>query len=1072
MAKTTPNLLTDLRERVLARCNTEEELRTLCADLGVNYDDLPAQGRANKARELVACLERLSRIPDLEALLARPRPLTTQVIEDYLAALREYCANLPYLTLHDIRPPRTLDEVYVPLKARPQPRKETEDEDLAGLRVPTYPSGLTRDLPGLDRGEPLSIAEVMRRRQPPHVLILGKPGAGKSTLLRQLAERAWDAPAQVGLDAPHLPILVPLRRLAGSEGSLETRLNRALTAELTLAQDLPQGFFSDWPRQTGARWLILLDALDEVPAGERARLLQSLRGLLKSDEPSRIVITSRPSGYAQGELDDRRLVHYDLLSFTSAQTGEFARKWFGDDQLPESCELSGSSKVEHFLRELERVRAGDLRGTPLLLTIAAKVYLERGTLPERRSALYGQFVEIWLSEAEQRGLNDQLGERLAAPVDLYVARLAHLALRLTEQPGQADLETLAALVAEHLQSQEGFTRLHAETYSRQFVQVMARRSGVFTRRGDAFDFIHPTFREYLAAWAVVRESRRDGGYDLEQVWRRAVSRWADDNWREVALFALSLLSDGGQDVTALVSRVWQEKDGLHFAGAALAEQVRVDESLSDGIIDGLIAGARSEEPWESWHALSTLGELRSYPRAGDKLLALARDEEVNGRVRVDASAALGKLGRADDAAPILLALARGEKVDDRVRLYAAEALGQLGQADEAAPILLALARDEKMNIGARWHAAVALGQFGRADDLLALACDEKADEAVRGRAAVALGQLGWGNEAALILLALARDESGDVGVCADATAALGELGRADDLLALMHDEKVNADVRAHAAAALGQLGRADEAAPILLTLARDEKVDEWLHVRAAETLGELGGADEAAPILLALARNERVEAWVRERAAKALGELGCAAEAAQAWLALARDEKVKTQARKRAIAALGELGRADDLLALARDEKADVDARVEAAKALGELRRADDLLALACNERVEAWVRECAAAALGKLGRAGEAASILLALARDEKVNAWVRERAAEALGELGRAGEATPILQALARDEKVGEWVRACAAAALGQFADAHVLPALEQVVHEGKSEHVRHAVQRAIEQIRRRMG
>jgi len=346
MAETTPNLLTDLRERVLARCSTEEELRTLCADLGVNYDDLPAQGRANKARELVACLERLSRIPDLEALLARPRPRTTQAIEDYLAGLREYCANLPYLTLHDIRPPRTLDEVYVPLKARPQPRKEREDEDLAGLPgVPTYPSGLTRDLPGLDRGEPLSIAEVMRRREPPHVLILGEPGAGKSTLLRQLAERAWDAPRQIGLDAPHLPILVPLRRLAGAEGSLEARLNRALTAELALAQDLPQGFFAGWPRQTGANWLILLDALDEVPAGERARLMQSLKAMLKSDEPSRIVITSRPSGYAQGELDDRRLVHYDLLPFTPAQTGEFARNWFGDDQLPESSQLSGSSKV-------------------------------------------------------------------------------------------------------------------------------------------------------------------------------------------------------------------------------------------------------------------------------------------------------------------------------------------------------------------------------------------------------------------------------------------------------------------------------------------------------------------------------------------------------------------------------------------------------------------------------------------------------------------------------------------------------------------------------------------------------
>ena len=55
-------LLLALREQLLARCNTEEELKTLCADLDVNYDDLPAQGREAKAREFVAWLDRHDRI--------------------------------------------------------------------------------------------------------------------------------------------------------------------------------------------------------------------------------------------------------------------------------------------------------------------------------------------------------------------------------------------------------------------------------------------------------------------------------------------------------------------------------------------------------------------------------------------------------------------------------------------------------------------------------------------------------------------------------------------------------------------------------------------------------------------------------------------------------------------------------------------------------------------------------------------------------------------------------------------------------------------------------------------------
>jgi tetratricopeptide (TPR) repeat protein len=403
-----------------------------------------------------------------------------QAVEDYLAALREYCANLPYLTLHDIRPPKTLDEVYVPLKARPQPRKDDKQGREKEERQERDEERVMREF---GRSEPLSIAEVMQKREQSHVLILGEPGAGKSTLLRQLAERAWDAPEKIGLDTRYLPILVPLRRLASAEGSLEDRLNRALTAELMLTQELPKGFFTDWPAQTDAKWLVLLDALDEVPADERARLMQWLKGMLNTVGQSCIVITSRPSGYSQGELDDKLFGHYDLLSFTPEQTGEFAHKWFSD-------------KAEDFLKELERVRAGALRGTPLLLTIAAKVYLEKGTLPERRSGLYGQFVDIWLAEAEQRGLKAELGERMCKVTKFALARLA---LAMTEQPSQVSQAMLEHVAATYLHDALLLSDDEAGTDAAKLIEVLSRRSGVFTHQGGMYDFIHSTFREYFTA---------------------------------------------------------------------------------------------------------------------------------------------------------------------------------------------------------------------------------------------------------------------------------------------------------------------------------------------------------------------------------------------------------------------------------------------------------------------------------------------------------------------------------------------------------------------------------------------
>jgi hypothetical protein len=234
LTKGTPQQVTDLLSRLV-----QTGVIIVQGDVNVARDDALLITRSNvqlaPGQDVI-----LEALQTFRRRVAEDQALQTQLrVAEYLAAMRDYCASLPYLSLHDIRPPRTLDEVYVPLKVRPQPRKDAKDPQ--GLR----PTEGWHDLEGLrQRHEPLSIADVMRQRAPPHVLILGEPGAGKSTLLRQLAERAWDAPDKIGLDAPCLPLLIPLRRLAELDGSLEERLNRALTGELALTQDLPQGFFT------------------------------------------------------------------------------------------------------------------------------------------------------------------------------------------------------------------------------------------------------------------------------------------------------------------------------------------------------------------------------------------------------------------------------------------------------------------------------------------------------------------------------------------------------------------------------------------------------------------------------------------------------------------------------------------------------------------------------------------------------------------------------------------------------------------------------------------------------------
>ena len=60
--------------RILADRFSKGELRTLCFTLGVDYDDLPGEGKSDKARELIVYLEHRGRIPELVETGEQLRP--------------------------------------------------------------------------------------------------------------------------------------------------------------------------------------------------------------------------------------------------------------------------------------------------------------------------------------------------------------------------------------------------------------------------------------------------------------------------------------------------------------------------------------------------------------------------------------------------------------------------------------------------------------------------------------------------------------------------------------------------------------------------------------------------------------------------------------------------------------------------------------------------------------------------------------------------------------------------------------------------------------------------------------
>lgn len=906
--------------------------------------------------------------------LIKDEAAQTQVrVAEYLAALHDYCANLPYLTLYDVRPSKTLDEVYIPLRAQPQPRGDNDQR----ARRDSW------------TGEPLSIAQLMRDCEQTHTLILGEPGSGKSTLMRQMAQHAWAAPEMVGLAVPYLPVLVSLRRLTG-EGSLETRLADALNAALPLTQDLPPAFFSEWPAHTGARWLILLDALDEVSVDEKPRLMVWFRDVLKRIGRDRIVVTSRLSGYTPGELDDQQFGHYILEPFTPSQTGQFAQKWFGN-------------RASHFLEELDRVRAGDLRGTPLLLAVAARVYARQNSLPERRTRLYEHIIEVWLREAKGRGLKVELEQmsKVAKPA------LARLAMAAIEQPYDVDIKALSKVAATYFRKALGLSEDVARQDGRRFVEVMAKRSGVFIQRGNTYDFVHPTFRDYLAACAYVRE------WELDPEPQASIfieKHWRDIAIRGVLLFILSLFSDQDVDVSSLLEPITRLPQHARFTGLALTEGIIIDQALSNYIVDHLLDLASAGTRWEGAYALSILGQLQGNQRAVEGLLALSCDANVDSWKQIRAGGALRELGEGDR----LSVHAQSTDVDGWERLKAVQVLMELGQTDKAVQACLVLTCNEGVDYWIRAKAVEVLEKLGRCDDLATLAYDATLDVGVRIQVIKTLGELNLASE----LQKLTREIAADDAVRLAAAQELWQLGQRDDAAdifrTLARDEAVVADVRLNAAEVLGRQGRVGEAVSILLAMADHVTATSDTREQVAKVLMELGQVDKVIPILSDMIRDTKVDASMRVWATFALSELKRRDETAQACLMLALDEALESEIRLEATRALQRLGWAGEAAEAYHS-------LIRTAQTLTELERIDDaasiLVALASDGAVDIGERERATFMLWQLDRKYQAAQACLALISDKSLAFDMRREATDALERMGFLDEAVQARDALIRD-------------------------------------------------------
>ncbi len=159
-------ILTELRQ-ILATRFGASELRTLCFDLGMDYDDLPDEGKAAKARELVIHLERRNRISELVRAGKRLRP------------------DIAWETLRQAAPERPSEDE----KEKSQIPIESTNGASPNKPNPFVYGRPVRPARFLDRETGLRTI-FNRLRNEESTAIVGEPHIGKSSLLLKLADEA------------------------------------------------------------------------------------------------------------------------------------------------------------------------------------------------------------------------------------------------------------------------------------------------------------------------------------------------------------------------------------------------------------------------------------------------------------------------------------------------------------------------------------------------------------------------------------------------------------------------------------------------------------------------------------------------------------------------------------------------------------------------------------------------------------------------------------------------------------------------------------------------------------------
>ena len=359
----------------------------------------------------------------------------------------------------------------------------------------------------------------------PRVVLEGAPGQGKSTLaqyvcqihrIRLLGDSLLGGSQHAGrVTGPlRIPFKADLRDLAlwlngtnpfssqhePRENSDEESVEAFLAAQV---RHLSGGMaFTVADLHTIARQspvFLVFDGLDEV-ADIRTRQMiveqvtMGVRRLGDSAQSLQVLVTSRPAAYANSPGFSEEYFRYcDLASLSKRLILDYATRWarakgLGQREEHEVITILNAKMTEPHTRDLAR--------NPMQLSILLSLIHTRGaSLPDKRTALYDSYVELFLNREAEKSEVVREHRDLLVDIHQYLAWLLHSEAERGQGRGSIARDRLLSLLRDYLREEGHNPKLAEELFQGMVERVVA----LVSRVEGTYEFEVQPLREYFCA---------------------------------------------------------------------------------------------------------------------------------------------------------------------------------------------------------------------------------------------------------------------------------------------------------------------------------------------------------------------------------------------------------------------------------------------------------------------------------------------------------------------------------------------------------------------------------------------